>query len=299
MKAVNQKKVDLDADINTYLPFKVEHPKYPQIPITLRHLSNHTSGINDGEVYLKSYIMKDMGKAYANLTSEIEEHVSMMKNHERIDDSELLKNALFKEGKWYSEKNFTKKEPGKKFHYSNMGSALAAYVIENAVGMSYEDFTKEFIFKPLEMLNTGWTLDNMDKETFVTRYFTKEMPIPDYDLITKADGALITNTDDFGKFLIEMVHGYNGNSDLLSDNAFKLMFTRKEIGNESSGIFWGVDKHGQPNHSGSDPGVLTNMIISPHKNLGVFIMMNTGSDYNSKVMPSLFKIWNSMRSHKW
>src|SRR3972149_6305202 len=45
MQLVEQGKLDLDADINTYLDFRIP-ATYPQ-PITLKHLMTHTSGIED------------------------------------------------------------------------------------------------------------------------------------------------------------------------------------------------------------------------------------------------------------
>jgi CubicO group peptidase (beta-lactamase class C family) len=45
MQLVEQGKLDLDADINTYLDFRIPDT-YPQ-PITLKHLMTHTSGIED------------------------------------------------------------------------------------------------------------------------------------------------------------------------------------------------------------------------------------------------------------
>ena len=37
----------LDDDIDEYLPFNVNHPDYPNIPITFKMLLSHTSGIKD------------------------------------------------------------------------------------------------------------------------------------------------------------------------------------------------------------------------------------------------------------
>ena len=45
MQLVEQGKLDLDADINTYLDFRIPNT-YPQ-PITLKHLMTHTSGFED------------------------------------------------------------------------------------------------------------------------------------------------------------------------------------------------------------------------------------------------------------
>ena len=39
--------IDLNIDINNYLPFEVKHPDYLNIPITAKMLLAHTSGIKD------------------------------------------------------------------------------------------------------------------------------------------------------------------------------------------------------------------------------------------------------------
>lgn len=48
--------LDLDADINLYLPFQVVNPNFPKTPITTRMLMTHTSSIVDNSlVFLKEY----------------------------------------------------------------------------------------------------------------------------------------------------------------------------------------------------------------------------------------------------
>lgn len=42
MKAVENGKVNLDEDINHYLPFKIINPNFPNEKIALRHLATHT-----------------------------------------------------------------------------------------------------------------------------------------------------------------------------------------------------------------------------------------------------------------
>jgi CubicO group peptidase (beta-lactamase class C family) len=39
-------KINLDADISNYLPFEIKHPEYPDIPITMRMLLAHRSGLD-------------------------------------------------------------------------------------------------------------------------------------------------------------------------------------------------------------------------------------------------------------
>lgn len=56
MRSVQEGKLALDENINAYLPFKVVNPHSPNVPITLRQLAAHTSGITDAEpAYRDSY----------------------------------------------------------------------------------------------------------------------------------------------------------------------------------------------------------------------------------------------------
>jgi CubicO group peptidase (beta-lactamase class C family) len=47
MALVEDGVIDLDADVNTYLPFQVYIPHAPSVPITMRNLLTHTSAIRD------------------------------------------------------------------------------------------------------------------------------------------------------------------------------------------------------------------------------------------------------------
>ena len=59
MRAVQEGKLSLDADINTYLPFRVVNPYHPNEKITLRSLATHTSGITDRwEVYAAHLLLR-------------------------------------------------------------------------------------------------------------------------------------------------------------------------------------------------------------------------------------------------
>ncbi len=290
MKAVDLRKVKLDENINTYLPFKIVHPLFPDSAITLRNLSNHTAGINDGDIYFKSYIVDNPSQNHPLLPAEVQEYFSFMKLNKDIDDSEFLKNILVKKEIWYSEDNFTKDAPGEKFEYSNIGATLAAFVIESAMGITYEDFTKQYIISPLQMNQTGWESSQINSANFVTRYFSKELIVPDYHLITKADGGLLTSTTDFGKYLIEILNGVNGNGTLLTKNSYKEMFTKKVIGERSFGIFWSIEDNGNLTHDGSDPGIAANCIIKKDKNIAYFLMTNISSEISQVHVPALLEI---------
>ena len=74
----------------------------------------------------------------------------------------FLKKSLSTDGEWYVKKGFLKSKPGDTFEYSNVGATLAAYVLENATGASFNEFTKTHIFKPLGMSNSGWFFNEID-----------------------------------------------------------------------------------------------------------------------------------------
>lgn len=295
MKAVEQGKVDLDADINRYLPFKVLHPKYPNEPITLRHLSSHTSGINDGDVYDKSYLLKNPDMDLSYLPEDAQEYFNIMKGNQRIDESAFLEHMLTKNGKWYNDENFTKKAPGVRYHYSNVGATLAGYVIENAVKVKYEDYVRQVIFEPLGMTATSWSEEFIDTHALATKYLNGEgMVIPEYELITKADGAIITSSHDFTKYLQEMLRGYQGKGTLLAPDTYKTLFTRTVYKKGACGIFWDISTNGYASHNGGDPGVFANSEIKPKKDLGVFIMTNGTIDIGK-----VYAIWGTLHNHEY
>jgi CubicO group peptidase (beta-lactamase class C family) len=126
---VEEGKLSLDDDIRDYL---AEIPDY-ELPITIRHLIHHTSGIRD---YLTLWALT--GRDYLDYIPEDAVY-------------ELICNQ--------KELNFT---PGEQFLYSNSCYFLLAMIIENASGKSLKEYADEKIFKPLGMDNTRFHDDNLD-----------------------------------------------------------------------------------------------------------------------------------------
>ncbi|WP_103071501.1 serine hydrolase domain-containing protein [Aquimarina sediminis] len=299
MKAVEQDKLDLDTNINTYLPFDIIHPYHPQKPITVRHLATHTSGITDGEVYYKSYVFENpTGVDPTIYPEDYQPIIELIKTNIKLDESIFFENVLSSSGKWYSEGNFLENPPGEKYNYSNIGAALAAFVVESATGISYEEYTKKYIFDPLRMDATGWRFNEVNMQNHATLYYAKDFEVPQYSLITKADGGLITNTSDFSKYLIEMLKGYHGNGKLLSKASYKEMFSfqtkHNEIKEAEGGIFWDIYDNRTIGHDGGDPGIRTISLFDPIKNRGYYFMTNTSGDFDNKINHSIEEIWDTL-----
>lgn len=301
MQTVDKGLVKLDDDINKYLPFKVVNPHFPNDKITLRHLANHSSGILDDAKYSKAYsLYENLEKSDHHKYSKGELEFLLDSNGNKImDESIYLENVLAKKGKWHITDSFEKIKPGTKSIYSNIGATLAAFVIENATGVRYEELVANNIFQPLNMNHSSFIIDDIHQQDFVTRYFPNGIEVPNYNLITKADGAIITSTTDMAKYIQEMLSSSHGNSNLLSNKAYQEMVTNKPFGEESAGIFWDIKDSGTLSHAGGDPGIMSYLNISPEKNIGIFFMTNIlALEYKEPKM-GFVNIMKTLKAHKW
>ena len=119
MQQVEQGKLDLDADVNTYLDFRIPDT-FPQ-PITLKHLMTHTAGFED--------------KLLGGLVTEPEELVpprDWIVSH--------MPARLY--------------PPGHMPSYTNFNAVLAGYIVARVSGESYDQYIQNHIFSPLGMMHS-------------------------------------------------------------------------------------------------------------------------------------------------
>ena len=92
--------------------------------------------------------------------------------------------------------------PGTEYHYSNIASGLAAYVIEVATGQPFQEFTKERIFEPLQMKDTFWFLsDQSDQTTIAMPYNRFNRPYGYLGINSWPDGQLRSSVNDLARYL--------------------------------------------------------------------------------------------------
>lgn len=288
MKAQEQGKLNLDDNINKFLPFPITNPYHPEAVITIRQLAAHTSTLKEPE-YLRSYIFKDpLPEFYKDFKDEKLKQEAMSDRNERmqyatdekdrISISEFIRERFSPEGKYYSADNFSEDTPGKSYYYSNEGAALAAYIIEVATQMNYIDFTRKYIFDPLDMQATTWDHLSLDKQAGQNRskqyYYGEE--IPRFENITYPDGELVTNITDFSRFMSAMIKGYNGADNILHAASYREMMA-KPADKTHEAVFWEVDNKfpGYIGYSGADMGILTIAHFYKEKGTGVIIFANT------------------------
>ncbi len=172
MQMVEQGRVDLNADVNTYLDFKM--PNTHSRPILVKHLLDHTPGFEDR----------------GGITAK--------------DPSEFV--PL---GPWLAKNIPTRvREPGVETSYSNYGTALAGYIVERVSGEPFPDYVERHIFKPLGMNYTTFR-EPLPPELqpnraigydFVDGRFVSK-PFEHYHNIMPA-GAASSTAEDMARFMI-------------------------------------------------------------------------------------------------
>ncbi len=137
----DQGKLDLDDPANSYLPFEISNPNYPDSAITIRMLLTHTSSFQDNwDIMMPLYTLPEGGDSPLELYHFVHEYFT-------------------EEGKYYdSDLNFHKVNPASKFDYCNMGYVILGLLIEQISGQAFSEYMKEEIFIPLSMNNSYWFL---------------------------------------------------------------------------------------------------------------------------------------------
>ena len=300
MKAQELGKLNLDDNINDYLPFKVVHSKFKNTPITIRQLASHTSSIKDLSEYEgKGYILKEAENGDAKINGNFRSPDEMM----LLGD--YLKAILSSDGAWYRKKTFSKYKPGEMFNYSNIGAGLAAYVLEQATGESFPAFTQKYIFEPLKMSSSGWSFDSVDFAMHSKLYADNDTEQAFYKLVNYPDGGLITSSHDLAKYLSEIISGYSGKGKLLSQESYKMLFapqlsdknhkerSDREYNDEyNMGVFMGMSSKGQIGHTGGDPSVVTHMFFNEKTKTGKLLLVNTELD--KKSVQEFIAIWRAL-----
>jgi len=303
MKAVELGKLNLEDDINQYLPFEVKHSQFPNQKITIKHLATHSAGIKDRTKYYqkKNYIFEEANPSFKGAPLFYKLLASGIKKNKKLSMEQYFQKVLTSSGEWYSKNNFYKWAPGTQYEYSNIGAALAAFVLEQATGQSFPEFTQQYILDPLGMRHSGWFYADIDESKFAKRYLKNGAIIPNYSLITYPDGGFKTSVEDLSLYFQAMIKGYFSGNEILSKASYAILMSNhlpKSV-DTHSGIFWDIlpgKKKITIGHSGGDPGIVTYMYFDTDAKLGSIIFFN--SDVSKKERATIQKVWDVLKIYR-
>ncbi|HEY0161121.1 MAG TPA: serine hydrolase domain-containing protein [Edaphobacter sp.] len=190
LKLVEQRKIDLDADVNQYLKrWKIPDNQFTATrKVTVRELLNHTSGIgtHNGVIY-------DPSSSLPNL-------LEMLNGEKPARTAPVRVEAI----------------PGTKFAYANGGYLILYLLIEDVTGESFGQYMKRTVLQPIGMNDSTFDapLTSQWAKRAATSYNGKGKAVPPEQFVEPnlAAGGLWTTPTDLAKFLIEVQKEYAGTS---------------------------------------------------------------------------------------
>ncbi|MCK9225945.1 MAG: beta-lactamase family protein [Candidatus Muirbacterium halophilum] len=231
LKLIDKEKLTLEDDISQYFDQKIRNPYFPEIPIQIKHLLTHTSGIIESNGPYKHFIKNIYQKGSISITDYI-----------------TPKSPYYTKNIW---KNKTST-----FNYSNYTYGLLATIIEKISKQNFDNFIEENILKPLKIegnfniqkiknkQNIGilykWT-QNTHKPILDTPEMLNNTnnTVEDYitgtnALIFSPQGGLRTNITGLGNLLKALIQQ---NNKLLSAKTFQTLHTTAWKNPNMKGIY--------------------------------------------------------------
>ncbi|MCX6666511.1 MAG: serine hydrolase [Euryarchaeota archaeon] len=253
--------VNLDDDVNTYLPFSLRNPNFPNITITVRMLLAHQSSLVESLSYIRNFFFE-----YSE---------------------DWLKEYLVPGGSIYDPSVWSSQyKPGEKFSYANIGFELLGLIIRRVTNESIDTYCTEHIFEPLGMDNSSYHMTDFNVGDLAVSYVWRlgaYIPLSQYDIGSSAAGGIRTTVLDLSHFLIAHMNNgvYNG-SRILKEDTINLMHTI-QYPNTSDygyqyGLGWIIDDQANGDtfegHAGSVFGGLAYMFYRASDHVGFIFFIN-------------------------
>ncbi|WP_226633886.1 serine hydrolase domain-containing protein [Novosphingobium profundi] len=254
MQQVDAGKIDLDADVNAYLDFRI--PPRDGKPITMRQIMTHTAGFEESG---KGVVFYD-AKYDQPLATYIKSH---------------LPKRIF--------------VPGTTPAYSNYATALAGYIVARVSGETFDDYVERHIFAPLGMRHSTFRqpLPARLKEYMAVGY-PKPGVSKGFEVVGPAPAGSLASTGlDMARFMIAHLQGgeFEGKRILSAQTARMMLdsplapvdpaslvapLNRMELG------FFEINLNGHTavGHLGDLNAFHTSLDLLPAQNLGIYISVN-------------------------
>lgn len=249
MQLVERGAADLDADINTYLDFRI--PDRDGQPITLRHLLTHSAGF------------EEMGKHLFSRS---------------VDTLPSLE-VFIKD--WVPTRVYP---AGEIPAYSNYGASLAGYLVQRISGQSFDDYVEQHIFTPLGMHDATFRqpLPERLKPQMARSYRKASEPPVAFELVGPAPaGAMSVTGADMARFMIaHLQDGRFGDVRILQEETARQMHATAMQGvpplNGMALGFYREDRNGEVivAHGGDTRAFHSNLHLVLSRDVGLFVSIS-------------------------
>lgn len=279
--------VRLDAPLSMLLGWPVVNPAHRGVPITLRQLARHTSGIVDSEA------------GYQQAAYE------RGRDRPRQALGDYLAAYLRPGGRLYQRAHYADAAPGARFQYSNVGSALAAHALERASGQPFERFSTEQVLVPLGLHDSAWFMPASRQPQRATLYSAERQPLPPFVLATYPDGGLRSTCGDLTRLLQGWAAALDDRAPPpLTAGAMRAAMAPQFAPGQAppglsarepnQGLFFAIRKDGSVGHTGSDDGVSVFLFLDPATRVGRLLMTNIDIAADPQLPPVVAAIWQAL-----
>jgi len=273
MQLEAQGRLSLDDPVNDHLPDDLVIPDDGlEEPIRIRHLMTHTPGFEDAA--LGHLIARDEQKLWP-----LHDYLGRFRP-QRV------------------------RAPGDFLAYSNYGAALAGAIVAKVSGVDFETYVEENIFEPLGMAHSTFREPYGDAApaglparmpTALEQHAAQGLEwsegaweAQDYEFIVQQGpaGSMSSTALDMARYML--AHLNDGELDgarILDAESAKRMhqmsFSNAEGLPGNAHGFWQYDLPGRPDNFGHDGATLhfvSNMVMLPELDLGVFLSTNSGAE---------------------
>lgn len=281
LKLVQDKKLDLYADINNYLHSSAQN--------TDSYSLIHASELNWKFPY--DSLSKNRKISMANLLS----HTAGLSVHgfggyEKGSDIPNIVQVLDGKAPANSKPVRSMYPPGIKYEYSGGGITISQLIVTNVTQQPYEKYMYENVLKPLDMTSSTYTQfpTGVMKSLLAAAYDAKGVEITGKHHIypEQAAAGLWTNPTDLAKYVIETQLSLQGKSNkILSQQMTKTMLTPYADKQAALGVFVeNLDSTKYFGHGGANEGFRSQYYGSFDGGNGVVVMVNSD---NGEIIPEI------------
>ncbi|KQM97305.1 serine hydrolase [Sphingobium sp. Leaf26] len=245
MQQVEAGRLNLDADVNQYLDFKI--PAYQGKPITLRNIMTHTAGFEEA-------------------------------GRDLIGNSDSIPTLEAALKRWTPHRVYA---PGSTPAYSNYATALAGYIVQRVSGMPFDDYIERNIFQRLGMQHASFRqpLPAALQPHMARGYELGSGEAKPFEIVSVAPaGSSSISGGDMAKFMI--AHLDNGGP-LLKPETAKLMHSPANeplpgLNHMMLGFYEEkINGISAIAHGGDTRWFHSDLTLFPSKNVGIYISLNS------------------------
>ena len=263
LRLITQKKLDLNSPIHQYIPnIEFDNSWEASSPITVQHLLNHTSGIEDSRFW---QVFSTEAKPDAPLERLFTRNPAVLK---------------------------VRTKPGSRFSYSNMGYSLLGLVIEKVTGQSYESYLDEHLLKPFGMAHSTFQFVSQEgkhkEESLAMGHFENQNTQANLPMFLRPAGQFVTTANDMAilaKFLLSdgTISGNVFIDEILLRQMGKPDSTEANKNGLATGYQYGLsyrDRYGVVGyfHRGNTLGYRATFYLFPKEKKAFFISFNMDSE---------------------